>query len=167
MKYSKSINRIFDFFEIFIPIIIFAVLLLTYIILIAYRYLFHASFAWMYELNVIAFTWCSIFAISQSTRTDEHVIFPFLYDKLSENKKLVFRIIGRLVIIVMFMILLPDAYKTVLFMNYKTTPIMHISFSIVYAPFIIFVLLTLIHSAVLLVKEIKLGIKILKGNNKV
>ena len=168
MKIIRSMtNKIFDIFEIYLPTISFFVLFISFIILIAYRYIFHASMDWLFELNIIVFVWTSILAASYGSRTGDHVAFGIVYDKLSDIKKLIFRFIGNTFIIIIFIILLPNAYNTVNFMAMRKSPIMKIPFNYIYLPFMVFVVLTLTHHIIILVKDIKLVMKSLKGKAKI
>ena len=166
-KVNAICNKIFDIFEIFLPIVTFIILFISFVILIAYRYIFHASVVWLFELNIIAFVWCSIFAASYGSRTGEHVSFTIIYDKLSEKAKLILRLISNLLVFIIFFILLPNAYNAISFLQVRKSMIIHIPFNIICAPFIIYIILTLIHHAVLFVKDIKLSIILLKGKVKV
>ena len=159
-------NKLFDIFELYIPNAAFIVLIVSYIILISYRYIFYASMDWLYELNVVAFVWCSILAASYGSRSGKHVAFSIIYDKFSEKTQLILRLIGELLAVGLFFFLLPRAYNSIDFMAIRKTPIMAIPFNIVYFPFVIFVVLTLIHNVVLLSKDIKICIGMIKARCK-
>lgn len=167
MKNFKALaTKIFDFFEIYISTAAFIILFISYVVLITYRYIFHASMAWLFELNVIAFVWCGILAASYGSRAGTSIVFTVVYDLFSEKLKLIVRLIGNLFVFIMFFVTLPYAYNAVAFMSNSMTPIMKIPFSIIYSPFVIFMVLTVIHNAALTVKDMKLGIKMLKGEHK-
>jgi TRAP-type C4-dicarboxylate transport system permease small subunit len=102
MKRLNLFNSVFDFIELYIPMAAFIALFVSYIILIAYRYIFLISIAWLTELNTFLYLWCVVLVASYSTRTDAHITFPVLYDKCPEKTKLALRLIGNIVIFVMF-----------------------------------------------------------------
>ena len=165
-RIKKVSDNIFDVFEVYLPMIAFVILFLSYIIIIAYRYIFHASISWLNELNIIVFLWGCILAASHGSRDGSHVGFTVLYDKVSGATKLIFRIIGNLFIIVMFFILLPNAYKSVMFMEIKKTPIMKLPFNLIFFPFIIFVVLTIIHHIIQLIEDIMPNKNLSKGKKE-
>ena len=76
MERLKSIvNRIYDAFELYIPIIAFIALVVSYVILIACRYLFKISLGWLNELNIMMFLLCAVMAASYGSRSGDHVVF--------------------------------------------------------------------------------------------
>ena len=162
-RFKTVLSWIFDILEIYIPMVAFIIVFASFLIIIAYRYIFHASMAWLYELNTVTYVWCGILAASYGIRANRSVAFEILYDKFSENGKLAIRILGNLFVLIMFFILLPFAWSSVAFMAVRDSPIMKIPFSIIFFPFVIFVLLTLIHNIYLLSRDIRTGIKVLKG----
>jgi TRAP-type C4-dicarboxylate transport system permease small subunit len=164
-KSKKIIEKIFDVLEIYLPMVAFIILFVLFIVMIFYRYIFYAQIKWIYELSVVAFIWSSILAASYGSRTGKHVVFAIVYDALSEKKQLFFRIIGNTFIVVTFFILLPYAYNSVSFLKIKKSPIVKLPFSFIFFPFVIFVSLTLIHHIYLLVKDVALTVKLLKGKS--
>lgn len=168
MKNVKNIfEKIFDIIEIYLPMAAFICVFITFVIMILYRYIFYAAIGWINELNVIAFVWCGIFAASYGGRTEKHVMFPIVYDKLSEKAKLVFRFVGNIFILVIFIILIPYTVDSLSFIAIKKTSIMKIPFSIVFLPFLFFIVLTVIHYIVSIIKDIKLGLSLRKGKTRV
>lgn len=168
----KSLNgiteKIFDVIEIYIPMAAFIVVFVTYIIVIIYRYVFYGSILWINELSTVAYIWAAILAASYGSRTDTHVVFSIVYDTLSEKAKLICRLIGNLFVFVTFCILFPRAYDFIIFMGIRKSPSIKIlSFSVVYFPFLVFVALTIMHHAVLLIKDIKLSIAVWKGKAEI
>ena len=127
---------------------------LSYVVLIVYRYVFKASFDWLYELNIMSFMWCGIFAASYGSRTDTHVKFTILYDRLPEKMKLALDIVTNLAIVVTFSIIFPKAWKNLLFQGVRKSSILKIPYDLVFAPFISFMVLTVLHHLILLVKNI-------------
>ena len=167
MKKIKALaDKIFDIIEVYIPTVSFCCLFICYIIIVAYRYIFYENISWMYEFSVFTFIWFVVFAASYGSRKEKHIVFSIVYDKRTEKTKLVIDLIGNLFILVVFIILLPNAYNSVSFMAVRKSPIMKIPYSIIYSPFIIFVILTLIHHSVKFVKTFKLFVKILKGRSE-
>ena len=136
MKSLKAVsNKIFDVFEIYLPCVAFIILFVSFIIMIAYRYIFYNQMSWLFELNGIAYIWSAILAASYGSRADTHVVFPIVYDKLSDKKKLMIRLVSNIVVIVAFFILFPYALKTVEFFGRKISPIIEIPYSVIFAPF--------------------------------
>ena len=153
-RFLKIYNSICDIIEVYIPALIFIFMFLSYVVLIFYRYVFRASFDWLYELNVMSFVWCGIFAASYGSRTDTHVKFTILYDRMPEKVKLAMEIITNLSIIILFGMIFPKAWKNLLFQGVRKSSILKIPYHIVFAPFISFMALTILHHFILLSRNI-------------
>lgn len=166
-KLEEITKKLFEIFEIYIPMVAFLVMFVCFLVVIAYRYIFHASIKEIYEISVISFLWSCIIAASYGSRSEEHVSFTIIYNKLSEKKKLAYRLIGNIFIVATFLILCPYAYESISFMAVKKSSVLGIHFNIIFAPFIFFVFLTLIHHITLLIKDIKQSKAILKGKDEI
>ena len=168
MKTIRNIvNKIFNFFELHLPSVVFSLIFITYIITIFSRYVFKIQISSVYELNTLMFIWCAVLAASYGGRTGKHIMFTILYDKFPEKIKVVCRIIGDLFVVVTFGILFPYAYKAISFMHIKKSSILRIPFDLVFSPFLIFVLLTFIYNAASLFQDIKLAVKVLRKDGKI
>ena len=156
MKSIKVVSeRIFDLFEIYLPMASFIFVFVSYIIMISFRYILHISFDWLYQLNVITYVWAGVFAASYGGRSDKHVVFSLIYDKFSEKKRRVIKIIGDLFTVGVFSVLLPYTLDSVIFIAKKKIPILQLPFSIIYIPYLVFIILSLIYYTVSLIKEIR------------
>lgn len=151
----KTIEKILDVIELYVPMISFTAMFISYIVLILYRYIFYASIQWLNEFSIIAYSWSAVFCYSYCERKKQSVSFSIIYDKFSERGKTIIRIIGHLFIIATFSILLPYAYDFVSFMQIKKSPVMKIRFSVIYFPFVIFVALTVLHYIIRLINDIR------------
>ncbi|MBF7095698.1 TRAP transporter small permease [Alkalibacter mobilis] len=161
-KFDNTISKILDFFEIHMSMLSFMVMFISFVILIFYRYVLKDSIGWLNELNAIAFVWSSIFAAAYGGRSGEHVSFEILYEKVSEKWQLIFRLIGSVMILVTFIILLPNAYQAVVDMAMKKSSVMKIPYNILYAPFILFVLLVIFHQAILFIKDLRMALSFIR-----
>lgn len=153
-SFLKVYNSICDIIEVYLPVLIFIFMFLSYVVLIVYRYVFRASFDWLYELNVMSFMWCGIFAASYGSRADTHVKFTILYDRMPEIIKLAMEIITNLAIIILFLMIFPKAWKNLLFQGVRKSSILKIPYHVVFFPFISFMVLTILHHVILLSKNI-------------
>lgn len=158
----KKFERLLDVLELYLPMVLFVVMFISYIVLIAYRYVFYAAIQWLNELSIITYSWSIIFASSYCERKGLNVSFSVVYDKLPERAQLIMRLIGNTFIAVTFAILLPYAYDFVNFMSIRKTPVMKVPFNIVYMPFVFFVVMTLLHLVVKIVKDV---LKLTRGKN--
>lgn len=147
-----------DLVEVYVPCIAFMVVFGTYIVMIAYRYIFRAQLNWIYELSMISFIWTVMLPASQGGRTNQHIVFSIVYDLFSERTRRWFRIVGNLVVVVTFAVLLPHAWEAVAFLARKKSSIMKIPFNYIYLPFVLFVVLTIVHYTVRVLRDILPGV---------
>ena len=150
----KVYNKICDILEVYLPSLIFIFLFLSYVVLVVYRYVFRASFDWLYELNMMSFVWCGIFAASYGSRTNTHVQFTILYDKMPDKVKLAMDIVSNLAIVVLFSLVFPKAVANLAFQGVRKSSILKIPYNIVFMPFLFFMGLTILHHFMLLIKNL-------------
>jgi TRAP-type C4-dicarboxylate transport system permease small subunit len=153
-KLEKAFDRICEFIEITIPSICFIILFVSYILLILYRYVLHASIQWLNEISWISYLWSAVFALSIGGRTGDNVSFTIVYNHCSEMVKKSFRIIGNGLVVCLFLCTLPKVWEAIDFLSIKKSPIMGIPFNILYFPFLIFMVLTVIYCLKPLVTDI-------------
>lgn len=89
------------------------------------------------------------------SRTDTHINFTVMYDFLNKKAKLWFDILSNVFIAFSFLVLLGPSIETIKFYGIKKTSIMKISFSILYMPFALFLMLTIYHALNNLVGVVK------------
>jgi len=165
-KFKKVIGFILDVIEIYIPTICISITFISFLIQIFTRYVLRSQVEWSYEITLIGFLWCLILAASNGSRAKSHVAFTLFYDKLSDENKIIVRIISNLFLIIVFSLLIYPAWEFVSFMGIKKTSVLKIPMNIVYFPFIVFTFLTLIHVLNDLIKDIKLMISKKKNQDK-
>lgn len=153
-KFLTWYDRVCDLIEVYLPCVIFVFMFLSYVVLIVYRYLLRASFDWLYELNMFSFVWCGIFAASYGSRSETHVRFTILYDHVSPRTRMILRFIEHVFVIVLFSIMLPKAVGNLDFMKVRKSSILKLRFNWVFAPFLSFVVLTILHNVVLLSRDV-------------
>lgn len=146
MRLVKKIRLfVYDLLEIYLPTLCLIVTFVSFIIQVVSRYIFRSQVAWSYELCVTGFVWCLYLAAGHAMRAHTHVVFTLFYDKLNAGWQLVFRLAGTLFLIVCFGLLAYPAYDWIQFMAIKKSATLHIPMNIVFAPFIAFTVLTLLH----------------------
>lgn len=138
LKKIMSITR--DIFEIYIPLMAFIVMFLTFIIQIIARYIFKFPLTWAYEVTVIGFSWTVIFGACYAMRKRAHVKFTLIYDMLSGKKAAIVRMLGNIIILVAFIALFVPSIEYVKFMDFQATSVFKIKLSWIFSAFIYFVL---------------------------
>jgi TRAP-type C4-dicarboxylate transport system permease small subunit len=124
--------------------VIFALLFLTFVLQVGARFLFDRPLAWSDELVVILYIamvfWSAAFLIKER----EHVMFDLVYATLPQQGRRAVALVGALLMIGLMGVLLPYAFDYVRFMHREPTAVLGVPFSLVFAPFLIFVLAILV-----------------------
>lgn len=147
MKQGKPIfDRFLDVLEIKIPSLLLVLMFVAFLLQIIIRYCFSVSLAFINELSIITFTWLPLMAAPYGSRTDTHINFTVVYDLLNKKAKLWFDVLSNVFIAFSFLVLLGPSIETIKFYGIKKTSIMKMSFSILYMPFALFLMLTIYHA---------------------
>jgi TRAP-type C4-dicarboxylate transport system permease small subunit len=140
----NTIKRVFyilrDVIEIYVPLMAFAVMFLTFILQIVARYVFKYPLTWAYEITVIGFSWSVIFGACYAMRSRSHVKFTLIYDMLSGKKAAVLRLLGNLIILFAFVALFIPSVEYVKFMDFQSTSVFKIKLSWIFSAFIYFII---------------------------
>ncbi len=156
---KRSFYKLRDVFEIYIPVIAFTVMFLTFIAQIVARYIFKQPLIWAYEVTVIGFSWTVVFGACYAMRSRSHVKFTLIYDMLSPKKAACLRLLGNIIIVIAFVALIVPSYQYITFMNFQSTSVFKIKLSWIFSAFLYFVLSMIVYT----VSEITEDIFILVG----
>jgi TRAP-type C4-dicarboxylate transport system permease small subunit len=150
----RIMGKLLDVIEIYIPTVCIGVTFVSFLVQIFSRYVLGSQVEWSYELTLIGFLWCLILAACNASRTNTHVAFTLFHDKLGQMGKLIVSIASNLFILVTFGILIGPAWEFVSFMSIKKTSVLKIPMNIVFFPFMVFTVLTWVHTASDAVKNV-------------
>lgn len=154
-KVRKVYEKVSDVIEVYFPSVTFVALFLSYVIMILYRYIFNAGVNKVYELSMILFVWTVILSASYSSRVDNHIMFTMFYDKLSPKTQHIFHLIGDAAIVAALIMILPHTIEAVSFLKIKKSSMLKIPFNIIYAPIIVYNVMTILHHCIQAVNAVK------------
>ncbi len=150
MKIQRNVSRILTFLldlaELYVPMWSFILLFVLFVVNVFFRYVINSPLTWPHELISLSFLWTAIMSATFVRRVGGHVSFTLVYESLTERRQCYARIFSNVLIAAAFVIAIPATIDWVSFMNFKGTPILGISFSIVYFPIIPFLILIAGHS---------------------
>ena len=158
-RMKKNLLFLRNTFELYIPIFAFIVMFATFIVQVFFRYVIRYPLTWTIDIIVISFIWAVEFGACYTMRNKAHVKFTMLYDRFKPKTAALTRLIGNLVIILTFISLIPASWAQTLFQNFQKTPALRISYSVMFMPFVYFLIAIICYSA----PEILEDIKVLKG----
>ncbi len=129
-----------DVMEIYIPIISFIILFVTFILQVLFRYTGLRAMTWTQDLIVIGFCWSVILGACYTMRKKGHVQFTMLYELYSPKVAAWARLAGNILIILTFAAMIIPSYKFSLFVGSQKTASLRISFTWIYIPYVYFLL---------------------------
>jgi len=120
---------------------IFALLFLTFVVQVGMRFLFDRPLAWSDELIMILYILMVFWGAATLLKEKDHVMLDLVYAALPPLGQRIFVIVGAGLTASLLLVLLPEAFDYVRFMHRENTPVLDIPFSMVFAPFLLFVAL--------------------------
>jgi len=120
---------------------VFALLFLTFVVQVGMRFLFNRPLAWSDELIMILYILMVFWGAATLLKERDHVMLDLVYAALPPGGQRVFALLGAALMAALLLVLLPGAFDYVRFMQRESTPVLGIPFSIVFAPFVLFVVL--------------------------
>lgn len=118
---------------------VFALLFMTFIVQVTMRFVFNNPLAWSDELIVVLYILMVFWGAALLLKEKDHVMLDLVYEALPPGGRRIFALVGAALVAGLMLALLPEAFDYVKFMNREKTPVLDIPFSIVFAPFILFV----------------------------
>ncbi len=126
MKLLKGIGRvIIDFIEVYLPVTVFVLMFLAFLVNIFFRYVLKNPQNWTFEFSVNAFVIVGLLGGCAANRMEDHVIFDLVYARLKPRSQSIMRMLSYLIVIVLFMIALPQVFMRI-WTNPAMTSIMRI-----------------------------------------
>lgn len=120
---------------------VFALLFLVFIVQVALRFLFNRPLAWSDELIVILYILMVFWSAATLLKEKDHVMLDLVYAALPPGGQRIFAVLGAALTAGLLLVLLPEAFDYVRFMQREKTAVLDIPFSLVFAPFLLFVIL--------------------------
>lgn len=130
-----------DVLEIYIPTLAFVVMFAVFLLQVFYRYFLNSPLTWPPEVISMTFIWTTVLGACYAQRKHDHVAFDLLYEHASPKIQVAIRLIGNGLIALAFLIALKPSYDYVQFMAFKESTVLKIPFSVMFFPFIIFLVL--------------------------
>jgi TRAP-type C4-dicarboxylate transport system permease small subunit len=108
MKPLKKVARGFaDFIEVYLPIAVFVIMFIAFLVNVVFRYILRNPQNWTFEFCVNAFVVVGLLGACAAYRREDHVVFDLLYNRLGARGRNLMRLISHAIVIVFFLIALP------------------------------------------------------------
>jgi TRAP-type C4-dicarboxylate transport system permease small subunit len=143
-----------DFIEVYLPIGVFILMFIAFLINIFFRKVLHNPQNWTHEFSVNSFVIVGLLGACAAYRLEDHVIFDLLYVKLKPRGQAIMRMLSYLVVIAVFAVALPQTIMSV-WKNPAMTSILRIPDRFLYMVFPILMISTLCRMVYRLVLDIR------------
>jgi TRAP-type C4-dicarboxylate transport system permease small subunit len=152
---KKVLLFIRDIIEKYVPVFSFAVMFVTFILQVFFRYIIRHPLTWSMELIVIGFVWTVVFGACYTMRWKSHVKFTMIYDRLSPVPAAFIRMLGNIIIVITFVTLVFASYRYSLFIGYQKTAVFRISYTFIFMPFAYFLCSIVGYTITEIIEDIK------------
>ncbi len=118
-----------------VGVALFAILFGVFIVQITARFVFNKPLPWTDELAVVLYVWVILWAAAFVVPEREHVVFDLVWNLVGKRARRVMKIAGYLMIGSLAAWALPGCWDYVHFMRREGTPVLALSFMLVFLPF--------------------------------
>jgi TRAP-type C4-dicarboxylate transport system permease small subunit len=116
---------------------LFATLFVTFVVQVTARFVFDRPLPWTDELAVILYVWVILWASAVMVPAKEHVVFDLAYNAAGPRAQRAMRLVGAVLVGALAAFALPGSVDYVRFMAREGTPVLGVSFMLVFAPFVL------------------------------
>jgi len=149
---KKTCKFLVDCIELYIPILSFSTLFVSFVLQIFARKFFK-PLLWPEELSLICFVWTALLGGLYSKRMGTQVAFTMLYDAAKPKTKRIMCIVGNALLLVAFLVILVPSWDYVQFMQYKKSDALGIPMNIAYFPFVVYLVDMIIRLSIDIAKD--------------
>jgi TRAP-type C4-dicarboxylate transport system permease small subunit len=150
---KKTGKFLVDCIELYLPMLTFTVLFVSFMSQIVARYLFK-PLIWPEELSLICFIWTALLGGLYAKRTGSHVAFTMLYDAAKPGLQKAMRIAGNALLLTSLILIFIPSWNYIQFMAYKKSDALRIPMNWAYFPFIVFLADMIVRLVIDIVKDI-------------
>src|SRR5688572_29825466 len=115
-----------------------AIMFITFIIQIAFRYLINLPIGWTQELTVILWIWLVLWGAAFVIRETEEVRFDILYATAIAGARRAMCVITAIALVALYGISLPAVVDYVTFMKVESSAYMKIRFDLLFSIYVVF-----------------------------
>jgi TRAP-type C4-dicarboxylate transport system permease small subunit len=126
---------------------LFLTLFIVFIVQITARFGFNKPLPWTDEAAVILYVWVILWAAAFIVPEREHVVFDLVWNSVNQRSRQVMKIVGNLLIGGLALVGLPATWDYVTFMSREGSPVLGISFTWIFMPFVLLLMALVVRSA--------------------
>jgi TRAP-type C4-dicarboxylate transport system permease small subunit len=126
---------------------LFLTLFIVFVIQVTARFGFNRPMAWTDEAAVILYVWVILWSAAFVVPEKEHVAFDLIWNSVNLRTRKVMRVAGNLLIGGVALYGIPATWDYVHFMKRESSPVLGISFMLVFLPFVLLLVALVVRSA--------------------
>jgi TRAP-type C4-dicarboxylate transport system permease small subunit len=143
---SRVLKRVFDFFEIYLAVAVFSLLLLSVFIQVFMRYVLDMPSPQLFEVSIYSFVWVIYLGGALATRYDQHMRFDLIYRALKRKVRLIVDVVFDLFTNgVLFLLVVPSFRYTIQVYPIKASAL-RIPWTFLLIVYPVFVVLVIVHN---------------------
>ena len=150
----KIVNFIFDLFEVYLAVVIFASLIVSVSAEVFLRYVVNRPSPQLFELSIYCFVWVIYLGGALATRYNQHVRFDLIYTRLPHKARRVLDIVFDLLTNGVLLVLFFPAVRYTIEMYKIKASALRVPWTFLLIVFPIFIALVLIHNFTNVVKNV-------------
>lgn len=135
-----------------------AIMFLSFIITILFRYVLNWPSGWASELSTVIWIWLVLFGAAFLLRERDEIRFDILYGTVRPGARRVMAVIFSLGICGLFLVSLPAVWDYVTFMKVQKTAYLRIRYDWLYSIYVVF-------AVAIVIRYVWLGVRALQGHD--
>jgi C4-dicarboxylate transporter DctQ subunit len=132
-----------------------AVMFLSFMVQIVFRYLMNFPIGWTSELTVITWLWLVLWGAAFVVTEQEEIRFDLIYGSVGARVRRIMAIFTAIALIVLYGMSLPAVVDYVTFMKVQSTAYLKIRFDLLFSIYVLFAVAILIRYAWILWRALK------------
>lgn len=121
-----------------VAVVFLAVMFITFIIQIVFRYIFNWPVGWAAEVSIVMWLWVVLWGAAFVLSESEEVRFDIIYSNVSVKVRQIFTVITGAALVFLYSISVPASYSYVSFMKVERSAYLKIPISYLYSIYVIF-----------------------------
>jgi len=150
----RVVNFLFDIFEVYLAVVIFACLIVSIASEVFMRYVLNNPSAQLFELSIYCFVWVIYLGGALATRYNQHVRFDLIYRSLPAKARQVLDVVFDLGTNGVLLVLFYPAVRYTIEMYRIKASALRVPWTFLLIVFPIFLALVLIHNFTSIVKNV-------------
>lgn len=143
---SRFVRKVFDFFEVYLPAAIFALLIGSIFIQVFMRYVLNMPSPRLFELSIYSFVWVIYLGGALATRYDQHIRFDLIYRSFSPRARLVLEAVFALFTNAVLLVLVGPSFRYTIAVYSIKASALRVPWTFLLIVFPIFLVLVIVHN---------------------